>query len=407
MQPIVMVPNATGSGHNMRALALTKALHALDPTREIIVLLGSMQNVFEPLFSSTDAKVISTEDRVVDHAKNSHLDKILDKKYFVDGYIAPTFFNGSRMIDYLAYFNEINPAVVVSDYNLTASAAAVIGGYRHVLVTERYDFSLVQLSNDDFRNAGFVVNEPEINRVRPVLTQIFDWLIRNSELILTDKPPLPDLDNETALFSHFSESKIKFIGLMTRPTPTNVDQNQVRHQLGLGSGPLLVASVGGTTMFMESKNRVIETYREAFTRLRKDHPDAEMILIGRGAAGTDDPGVHTLDYIPDWMPLLTCCSALISQPGWITVTEIAALGIPAIFVPGGRGEYHEIEALRRLDALGFPTSVEPTPEVLHAMMEDAIMGGLTDRCAMALNSLAPNRGCATEAAAELIAQVAR
>lgn len=405
-QPILMAPNATGSGHNMRALALTRELRALDPAREIVVLLGSMQDVFEPLFASTGARVISTENGVVNHAKSGHLDKILDREHFVDGYLVPTFLNGSKMIDYLAYFEELDPAVVVSDYNLTASAAAVMGGYRHVLVTERYDFSLVQLSNDDFRDAGFVVNDAEINRVRPALTRIFDWLVRNSALVLTDKPPLADLDAGTALYPRLTEPQIKFVGPMTRPTPENVDQAQVLRELGLGSGPLFVASVGGTTMFMENKQKAIQTYRDAFARLRKDHPDAEMVLIGRGTTEIEDEGVHTLDYVPDWMPLLTCASALIAQPGWITVTEIAALGVPTIFVLGGRGEYHEVEALRRLDALGFPTSIEPTSEALHTLLEDAVAGRLADRCAQALTALAPNGDRATEAAAELIAQVA-
>lgn len=95
-QPILMAPNATGSGHNMRALALTRELRALDPAREIVVLLGSMQDVFEPLFASTGARVISTENGVVNHAKSGHLDKILDREHFVDGYLVPTFLNGSK-----------------------------------------------------------------------------------------------------------------------------------------------------------------------------------------------------------------------------------------------------------------------------------------------------------------------
>lgn len=214
------------------------------------------------------------------------------------------------------------------------------------------------------------------------------------------------LDAGTALYPHLSEPNITFVGPMTRPTPENVDHAQVRRDLGLGSGPLVVASVGGTTMFMENKQNAVQTYRAAFARLREDHPDAEIVLIGRGTTGIDDDGVHTLDYVPDWMPLLTCASALIAQPGWITVTEIAALGVPTIFVRGGRGEYHEVEALRRLDALGFPTSIEPTAEALHDLLEDAVAGRLADRCAKALTALAPSGDRASEAAAKLIAQVA-
>ncbi|WP_162933817.1 hypothetical protein [Actinomyces lilanjuaniae] len=404
-KPILMVPNATGSGHNMRALALASELRSVCPEREIVVLLGSMQDVFAPLFESAGVKVISTENDVISHAHSSHLDKILDQEHYISGYLAPTFLNGSKIIDYLAYFKEINPAIVVSDYNLTASVASVIGQYRHVLITERYDFSLAQISNDDFREAGFIVNDTEISRARPTLSIIFDWIIRNSSLVLTDKPPLPDLDVGTALYSQLNEPNVHFVGPMTRPAPKNVNQEQLRHELGLSTGPLLVASVGGMSMFIENKQKAIRTYLHAFAHLRKSHSDAEMILIGRGTTPPAEEGVHTLNYIPDWMPLLTCATALIAQPGWITVTEVAALRVPTIFVLGGRGEYHEIESLRRLEALGFPTLVEPSPDALHSLLKDAVTGQLADRCAKAFATLTPSGGRATLTAAKMISQV--
>lgn len=402
---ILMVPNATGSGHNMRAFALANELRTINPFQEVNVLLGSMQDVFTPLFKNIGVEVVSTESSVVDHAKVGHLEKVLDREHFIDGYLVPTFLNGSKMLDYLSYYEKLEPEIVVSDYNLTASIAAIIGGYRHVLVTERYDFSLVQLSNDDFRAAGFAVKDQEINRIRPALTSIFDWLLRNSALVLTDKPPLADLDSGTALYSRSEESKVKFVGPMTRPTPKNVDYEQVRAELGLGAGPLFVACVGGTTMFMENKLKAIQVYREAFAKLREKHPDAEMVLIGRGTSAVNDEGVHTFDYLTDWMSLLACASALIAQPGWITVTEVAALGIPTIFVLGGRGEYHEVEALRRLKALGFPTAIEPTMAELYELLEGAANGKLSERCADALSTLAPTGSRATGTAAAMISEL--
>lgn len=48
---------------------------------------------------------------------------------------------------------------------------------------------------------------------------------------------------------------------------------------------------------------------------------------------------------------------VIAHPGWITVTEISALKIPAIYVLSSKKEYHEWDELIRLETLGLETDV--------------------------------------------------
>jgi hypothetical protein len=64
------------------------------------------------------------------------------------------------------------------------------------------------------------------------------------------------------------------------------------------------------------------------------------------------------------MPLLQEADVLLSAPGWITVTEVAALRVPTVFVLGSLAEYHEVEASDRLGRLGFPSLVEPNIDEL-------------------------------------------
>ena len=45
----LFAPSPTGSGHNMRALAIASALKQLSPTTKSTVLLGSLQHIFTPL----------------------------------------------------------------------------------------------------------------------------------------------------------------------------------------------------------------------------------------------------------------------------------------------------------------------------------------------------------------------
>lgn len=116
-----------------------------------------------------------------------------------------------------------------------------------------------------------------------------------------------------------------------------------------------MATVGGTTMHLKNKQALIDCYLDVYERLRGGrYPALEMVLIGREKIDVP-PGVHSLDYLPDWMPLIRDAALLLVPPGWITVTEICALGIPAVFVLSSYSEYHEIEPFERLTAFGFVT----------------------------------------------------
>ena len=154
-------------------------------------------------------------------------------------------------------------------------------------------------------------------------------------------------------------------------------------------------------MFLEDKIKAIEVYRDAFSLLRKDNPHVQMILIGRSEGVDDVEGVTVVDYVPNWTPLLKRACMLISQPGWITVTEVAALGVPAVFVLPGLGEYHEIEASRRLRVLGFPSLIDPTSEELCKYMRSGVEGRSVESCRAGFAALAPE-GRGTEAAVKLI-----
>lgn len=157
-------------------------------------------------------------------------------------------------------------------------------------------------------------------------------------------------------------------------------------------------------MFMENKVRAIEVYEKAFRLLRKEFGDAQMVLIGRSGDRNEIDGITLLDFVPEWMPLLTCACALVAQPGWITVTEAAMLNVPTVFALGGRGEYHEIEALKRLRNLGFPALVEPSATELYSYLRDAVLGRLAESCATGFSALAPY-GRGTVSAAKAIAEV--
>jgi predicted glycosyltransferase len=242
--------------------------------------------------------------------------------------------------------------VLVSDFNMAACLAAIFSGTPLVFVTERYDFTLCQLQDHDLAEGGFEVNTLEMARARTALHSQFKWMIQQSQLVLTDKPYVASLDQGTPVAEALSNGKAHFVGPMIRDyVQSGLD---VRAELKIGDSPFIVASISGTTMFAQNKDALLAAYLDSFKTLRERNPDLKMVLLGRQDIAAQE-GVICVPYYPDWMGLLREASLLISAPGWITVTEIAALKIPTLFVLPSKSEYHELEALRRLELLGFPT----------------------------------------------------
>ncbi|MGI4836318.1 MAG: hypothetical protein ACRYF9_01720 [Janthinobacterium lividum] len=350
---ILFAPNPTGSGHNMRALSIARAIRQIQPEAQLKVALASLQPVFTPLFEASGIDVVDIAGQLVDYSKKSNLSKNLDWAGYIGGYVANSFLSGERILSYLALIDQYKPKVLVSDFNMAACLAAIFSRTPLVFVTERYDFTLCQLSDDDLREGGFDVNTDDLARARAALHMQFGWMIEHSRLILTDKPYIPEMDDGTPVAAALAEGRAHFTGPMIRDMQHS-NGAKVRADLGLGDSPFIVASISGTTMFAENKDALLQGYLEGYELLRQQFPTLKMVLLGRQVMADRD-GVICVPYYPDWMGLLRETRLLLSAPGWITVTEVAAMRIPTFFILPSKSEYHEAEALDRLDRLGFPT----------------------------------------------------
>lgn len=401
---IVLAPNSTGSGHNMRMLALAREVRRQHPEAELTVLLASLQTTFAPLFTEAGVRVVDIAGQPVNHATKSHLGRDLDWAGYIGQYLAPSFVNGERILSYLAHYHDLVPDLVVSDYNISASIAAAMNGTPHALVTERYDFTLYQVDDDALESGGFRLDREDLRRGRNALHAVFSWIVNTAEIVLTDKPYVKELDEGTAVARALENGRAVFTGPMIRDVPERDDSAAIRTSLGLGPGPIMVGSVGGTSMFWENKRDVIESYIDAHRLLKRDYPDLQFVLLGREWVEAPDD-VVVLTYLPDWMPLLQETDVLISAPGWITVTEAAAIGVSTVFVLSSLSEYHEVEASRRLDLLGFPSLVAPSSDELHDAIGSLLAAPDTGPTSGQL-AIAPD-GAGTHIAATLLVEAAR
>lgn len=323
MKKILLAPNPTGTGHNMRMLTIAKKLKTIDAKLEITVLLGSRQDVFTTLFQEADIKVVDLNPTgIIDFSQSSHLEMNLNWDSMISKYFVPTFFNGDKILHYLQLIDEQEDNLLISDYNINASFAAVMAGIKTVFVTKRHNFTLVDVKIED--------------------------------LIITDKLFLDSFESDKYLQSNLE--KVHFTGSMYLEEQSKEKALDFDYLKIDKTFPYIVATVSSTTMLAENKNKNknFEFYEKTFKVLKKAVPELQMVLIGASKKPQKVGGLIKLPYIPNWKELIQNSALLISHPGWITVTEVAYLNIPTIFYLSSFMEYHELEAYKRLGEVGTP-----------------------------------------------------
>lgn len=351
---IALLPRATGSGHNMRMYSIGKYLRKMDRDVKLEAYIGSLQPVFTPLFQEIGAEVIDLSPKdTVDYSKKSNLSLEMDWINVMDKFMIPLAFDSPQILSLVNILRMSAPDVVVSDYNFNAIVAATILRIPCILVTERYNFTITNVDDDSLEDAGFNVNRLELEDARQVLHSLYSWAVGNCSYILTDRPYVESMDKDTIIEELFQSKKMKFVGPMIREINMPVDVEAIRNGFGVTKDEyLIVATIGGTCMFRENAIKMQQTYIKAFKEIKKHKPNARMILIAREKLEVPD-GIICLEYIPDWIALLKSCDMIIAHPGWITVTEVSSIGIPAIYVLSSTKEFHEFESYKRLDKLGY------------------------------------------------------
>ncbi len=112
------------------------------------------------------------------------------------------------------------------------------------------------------------------------------------------------------------------------------DRAGLRRRLGYPEDqPLLVAAVGGTAVGVS----LLELTCDAFARLRKQVPDARMLLVTGPRIDPrllpDIEGMDKRGYVPDLFEHLACADAAVVQGGLSTTMELVATGRPFIYFP--------------------------------------------------------------------------
>ncbi|GBG95901.1 glycosyltransferase [Lactococcus termiticola] len=355
---IALVPTGTGTGHSMRMFAVAQAIYAKNPNINIYVYLESVQDTFQQLFEGIGATVINLKpNKVDDYSKHSALGGKLTWESTIPNFLGKSFFNSNKVLLLLKEFENNKINLVVSDLDASGIFAAKIRKIPSVFVTERFNMPFASMTEDQFVEAGFEFESKELESIKYINNIIYNWAITEADEILTDCPYVEGIDNSPVFSNFLSTGKAKFIGPMIRPTNEIMDMTSFLEKEGIKKSDfLIVAAIGGTSMFVENKYAMQDAYVELFKELHKCNSAIKMVLLAREKFEVPE-GMVCLDYLPDWYGLLTRSNLMLSHPGWISVTELCALKVPAIFVLSSKKEYHEWEELEKLKALGFKTNI--------------------------------------------------
>lgn len=170
-----------------------------------------------------------------------------------------------------------------------------------------------------------------------------------------------------------------FLGHVLRFDPAAfADRANWRTKLGYGGEPLVICSVGGTTIGRE----LLQLCADAVVPLRERVPDAHVVLVCGPRIATDTltvpTGVDVRGYVPRLYEHHACCDVAVGQCGASSTTELMALGTPFIYFPI-EGHYEQELVAARLQRYGAGARLslaDTTPEMLAEAIAAAYARGV-------------------------------
>jgi len=345
---VLWISSPIGLGHVQRDLAIARALRRRRPELEIhwwaqppvTEVLAGAGEIIHPASSAQVSESAHWESESADHDLPAfyafrRMDEILCANYLLfDDIVRDTRYDlwvgdESWEVDYFLHENperKIAPYVFMTD---------VIG----FLPTDPGDPREAELCAD--YNADSIEKRERFPRLRDLSMFIgsFDEL--------PDCPFGPGMPGIRA-WSRRWFSSVPYV-LPFNPDAYR-DRAGLRRRLGYRPDqPLFVAAVGGTSV----GTSLLELTCDAFVRVRKQVPDARMLLVTGPRIDPrllpDAEGMDKRGYVPDLFEHLACADAAVVQGGLSTTMELAATGRPFIYFPLRRHWEQQHFVTHRLD----------------------------------------------------------
>jgi UDP-N-acetylglucosamine:LPS N-acetylglucosamine transferase len=137
-----------------------------------------------------------------------------------------------------------------------------------------------------------------------------------------------------------------FVGYIVRFDPEDYrDRGRVRKELGYGEEPLVVCSIGGTSI----GKSLLELCNQSYPLIKERVPALRMVLITGPRLAKESLAAHrdieVLGFVPDLFKHYAACDLAVVQCGLSSTCELAALRRSFIFFPiEGHSEQEKVAA---------------------------------------------------------------
>ena len=159
---------------------------------------------------------------------------------------------------------------------------------------------------------------------------------RNLAFFIGELEDIPDKRFGFALPNRrqYAEKYYNFLGYILSFNPDELnDKKRIRQKLGYGSEPLVVCSIGGTSVGKE----LLELCAKAYPVIKKKIPDLHMVLVCGPRLSSKSleisKDLDLREYVPDLYEHLAASDLAVTQGGGNTTLELLALKKPFIYFP--------------------------------------------------------------------------
>jgi len=229
----------------------------------------------------------------------------------------------------------------------------------------------------DFLGIDSVTRNPVEKLVVSVSNRVWTWTDRklfsgqkNLALFAGELEDIPDKSLGVRLPNRREHAEMfyKFTGYILPFQPTEyTDKARIREKLGYGKEPLVVCSIGGTSIGKD----LLELCGRAYPIIKQKVPDLRMVLICGPRLSVDSvqvpDGVKVKGYVPALYEHFAASDLVIVQGGGTATLELTALKRPFLYFPLANHceqQIHVAERLARHQAGIKMVYSQTTPEFL-------------------------------------------
>lgn len=165
----------------------------------------------------------------------------------------------------------------------------------------------------------------------------------------------------------YAKKNYNFLGYITVVDPEKYkDKSKLRAELGYGDEPLIICSIGGTSI---GKN-VLELCDQAYSIIKEKIPELRMVLVTGPRLSKDalkiQSDVEVKGFVPELYKHFAACDMAIVQGGHSSTLELTALRRPFVYFPieGHSEQEYVADRLSRYNAGIRLHYSETTPQSL-------------------------------------------